>query len=279
MRLLRTSLLVLSLTAGGVAAVSTAGAKGQAVDLAVNIGVGPTSRDLRPQLNGASVQTDLRFWAGPGVDLISALPATPMVRFDLPVGVSFGGNDLPDPTEGCTATATSATCSLALEPVAGRNGVGWGWDLVAAAPGSYVLTAELVQSTDVDPDPSNDRATVTVVASAPQPPGGGGGGGGGGSASVRASGVKLSPPRPKAGSRLVASVRVTRGGSAVKPTGVTCTASVAKSKVRGGAKSSSGVASCLFKTPKSGKGKSMLGSVSFRAGGQSFTKRFSTKLS
>jgi hypothetical protein len=274
MRLLRTSLLVISLT---VVVVASAGAKGAAVDLAMNIGVGSTLRDLRPQASGATVKTNLKLWAGPGVDLITALPATPTVRFDLPAGIAFGGTDLPDPTEGCTATATTATCSLALEPIAGRSGVSWGWDLVAAAPGSYVLTAELVQSTDVDPDPSNNRATVTVVASAPQPPSGGGGGGGG-SASVSAGAVKLSPAKPKAGSRLVASVRVTRGGSPVKPTGVTCTASVAKSKVRGGAKSSSGVASCLFKTPKAGKGKTLHGSVSFRAGGQSFTKRFSAKL-
>jgi len=276
LRPLRTSLLATSLAAVGIVAASTAGAKGQAVDLAMNIGVGSTVRDLRPQASGATVQTNLRFFAGPGVDLITALPATPTVRFDLPSGVSFGGNDLPDPTEGCTATATTATCSLALEPVAGRSGVGWGWDLVAAAPGSYVLTAELVQSTDVDPDLSNNRATVTVVASAPQPPGGGGGGGG--SASVSASAVKLSPAKPKAGSRLVASVRVTRGGSPVKPTGIACAAALGKAKIRGGAKSSSGVASCLFKTPKAGKGKTLLGSVSFRAGGRSFTKRFSTKL-
>lgn len=278
MRLLRTPLLAAVVTAVVVTISSTAGAKGAAVDLSVNIGVGSTLRDVRPQLNGATVQTQLKFWAGPGVDLITALPADVTVRFELPQGVAFGGMDLPDSTESCTGTATTATCTAPLEPISGRNGVGWGWDLAAAAPGSYVLTAEVVQSSDVDPDPSNDRATVTVVASEPQPPGGGGGGGGGGAASVSASAVKLSPAKPKAGSKVVASVRVTRGGSPVKPTGIACTATIGKSKVKGGAKSSSGLASCLFKTPRAGKGMTMLGSVAFKAGGQGFTKRFSARL-
>lgn len=49
-------------------------------------------------------------------------------------------------------------------------------------------------------------------------------------------------------------------------------------KVKGGAKAASGLASCLFTTPKSAKGKTLAGSVSFRAGGQPFTKRFSVRL-
>jgi hypothetical protein len=64
----------------------------------------------------------------------------------------------------------------------------------------------------------------------------------------------------------------------VTPTGIACAATIGKTKVNGGAKSSSGAASCLFKTPTSAKGKKMLGSVSFTAGGQSFTKRFSARL-
>ena len=125
---------------------------------------------------------------------------------------------------------------------------------------------------------SNNKAAVTIVVTEPSTGGGSGGSGGTGAASASASAVKLSPAKPKAGSTLVASVRVTRGGSAVKPTGIACAATVGKTKVKGGAKSSSGLASCLFKTPKAGKGKTMLGSVSFKAGGQSFTKRFSAKL-
>jgi hypothetical protein len=48
--------------------------------------------------------------------------------------------------------------------------------------------------------------------------------------------------------------------------------------MKGASKTASGVASCLFKTPKSAKGKTLLGSVSFAAGGTSFTKRFSARL-
>ena len=279
MRLVRLGTIVLA-AVGMAAFTSGAGAKGAAVDVDAFVGVGSTLRDVRPQLNGATVQTKLKFWAGPGIDLITALPATVAVRFDLPAGVAFGGVDLPDPTESCTGTATSATCTVPLEPIAGRNSGGWGWDLVAAAPGTYVLTAEIVQASDTDPDLSNNRATVTIVASdAPSSGGGSGGGGsGGGSAAIAASAVKLSPATPKAGSTVVASVRVTKGGSPVRPTGIACSATVGKTKVKGGAKSASGVASCLFRTPVGGKGKILAGSVSFAAGGQSFTKRFSAKL-
>ena len=95
---------------------------------------------------------------------------------------------------------------------------------------------------------------------------------------VTAGAVKLSPAKAKAGSTLVASVRVTKGGSPVRPARIACSASVGGAKVRGGARSSSGLASCLFKTPKSGKGKTMVGSVSFTAGGQRFAKRFAARL-
>ena len=77
---------------------------------------------------------------------------------------------------------------------------------------------------------------------------------------------------------MVASVRVTKGGSPVRPSGIACAASIGGSKVKGGAKAASGVASCLFKTPKSAKGKAMSGSISFRAGGRAFKKRFSARL-
>jgi len=240
----------------------------------VSIGVGTSLRDMRGQPNGATAQTKLSFVGGPGLDLINPEAATPAVRFTLPPGISFGGHDLPDSSEGCTATQSTATCSWHLEPIAGRNSINWGWDLVAASPGTYLLTAELV---DMDADSSNNRATLTVVANDSPATGGGAGGGGAGSAAA-ASAVKLSPVKPKAGSTLVASVRVTKGGSPVRPTGIGCAASIGRTKLRGAPRSASGVASCLFKTPKSAKAKQLTGSVSFRAGGSSFAKRFAARL-
>ena len=260
---------------------SIAGAAPAAVDLYVTLWAGTSLRDLRGQPNGATVQTPLSFWSGPGLDLINPEAATAAVRFTLPPGISFGGQDLPDANEGCTATQTTATCSWHLEPVAGRNSINWGWDLKAAAPGSYVFTAELVEHSGGDAEPSNNRATLTIIAGDAAAPGGGaggGGGGGGGAAAAKASAVKLAPARPSAGSTVVASVRVTRGGSPIRPTGVSCSGSIGGTKVRGSAKSSSGVASCLFRTPKGAKGKTLSGSVAFRAGGTAFTKRFAAKL-
>ena len=69
-----------------------------------------------------------------------------------------------------------------------------------------------------------------------------------------------------------------QGGSPVRPTGIMCAGSIGKVKVKGGARAASGVASCLFRTPKAAKGKALTGSVSFRAGGSTFTKRFATML-
>ena len=48
--------------------------------------------------------------------------------------------------------------------------------------------------------------------------------------------------------------------------------------MKGAPRSASGVASCLFKTPKSAKGKVLAGTVSFSAGGTAFAKRFVAKL-
>jgi hypothetical protein len=131
-----------------------------------------------------------------------------------------------------------------------------------------------VEPSGGDADASNNRATLTVVASDAPSSGGESTG-----SAVATSAVKLSPAKPKAGSTVVASVRVTKGGSPVRPTRIACAASVGKAKTKGTPKSASGVASCLFRTPRSARGKSLTGSLSFRAGGASFTKRFATRLS
>jgi hypothetical protein len=237
---------------------------------------------MRPVANGGSVDVQgPAFAAGVVVDLITALPASARVRFELPPGTRWGP-DAPDPSEQCTSTAASGECNTGmLEPIITRNSVGWAWDIVADQPGSYVLRAAIVEASEKDPDLSNNTVSVTVVVTGASSGGGGGSSGSGGTgdtAAAKASAVTLSPARPRAGSTVVASVRVTRGGSAVRPTGVTCTGSIGKTKVKGGARAASGVASCLFKTPKTAKGKALAGSVSFRAGGSAFTKRFATTL-
>ena len=59
--------------------------------------------------------------------------------------------------------------------------------------------------------------------------------------------------------------------------GVTCATSIGRVKLKGAGKTASGVASCLFKTPKGAKGRTLHGSISFIAGGTSFTKPFAAK--
>lgn len=257
---------------------STAGAAPSAVDVAVNVGAAVTNTGP-PALaaNGSTVTVKSRnFYVFVDVSLIAPVAAKGTFRAELGSGLSWGA-DSPDPTEQCTSTPTTGECQTPdLQPIVGQGDAGWFWNVVAAQNGTYTFRAGLITISDTDSDPSNDASSITIVVdeSAPpsQPPPGGG------AAAPKASGVRLSPTRPKAGSTIVASVRVTRGGSAVRPSGVTCSASLGGAKIKGAPKAASGVASCLFKTPKSAKGKAMSGAVSFRAGGTAFTKRFATKL-
>jgi hypothetical protein len=271
----RTTATLGLLVAAVCALASAAGAAPRAnVDLQIDIVVGSSVRTARSVPNGGTATVaGLNLAAGVEIGLITALPASAKVRLTLPDGLTWG-TDLPDPGEGCTSTASTGECQTpVLEPIAGRNAVGWGWDVVAARTGSYVLRAEIVSASDPDPEPSNDTASVTVVvteASSPPPPGGGGG--------VRVGAAKVSPAKPKAGSTVVATVRMTDGANPTRPSGVTCTATAGAAKVRGVGRAGNGAATCTYRTPKSGKGKLLRGSVSFTAAGAKYTKRFSVKL-
>jgi hypothetical protein len=257
--------------------VGAAGAAPTAVDVQLDIGAATQRGQNLPLIpNGGTVTvTRLNFVAGTVAELITSQPAAVKVRLELAPGLSWG-SDLPDPTEDCTSTPTSGECQTpALQPITGQTGWGWQWDVVAERAGSYVIRSAIIEASEPDPDQSNNSSSITVVVA---PSGGPGGGGGGGTAAVVAGGVKLAPAKPTAGATFVASVRVTRGGSPVRPAGVTCSGSIGKAKVKGAPKAASGIASCRFKTPKSAKGKALAGTMSFRAGGQRFTKRFTARL-
>ena len=263
-------------TLGGAvcALASSAGAAPEAVDLQLDIVVGPSVRTGRPVPNGTTVTvTGLNFAAGINVDLITPQPASAKVRLTLPDGLTWG-SDLPDPTESCTSTPSTGECQTPLlEPILGRNGAGWGWDVVAARAGSYLLRAQILSASEPDPEPSNDSASVTVVVteapSPPPPPRAGG-------ASVGTA--KLSPAKPKAGSTIVASVRMTAGGSPLRPSGVACTATAGATKLKGVGRAGNGSATCTYRTSKSAKGKVLRGAVSFAAAGAKYTRRFSARL-
>jgi hypothetical protein len=266
----------------GIAAVSTvmgasAGAAPTAVDVTLNIAAA-SQRAPNPTLvpnGGTATVTSLNFIAGTTVELITPQPASVKVRLELAQGLRWGP-DLPDGTEGCTSTATSAECqSPELQPITGQAGWGWEWDVIAERAGSYVLRSAIIAASESDPDPSNDSASITVVVA---PSSGGQPGGGGGSAAVTASVVKLVPGRPKAGKPLTARVLVTAGGAPVRPTRLACAGMLGKAKVKGEPKATLGSATCVYRTPKAAKGTTLRGTVSFTAGGTRFTKRFVARL-
>lgn len=268
----RTVLMLLTAGATVCALASSAGGAPTAVDIHVDIVVGTSPRTGRPVPNGGTATvTSLSFAAGVDVSLVTALPGSAKVRLTLPDGLAWG-SDLPDPTESCTSTSSTGECRTPpLEPIAGRNSVGWGWDVVAARTGRYVLRAEIVSASEPDPEPSNDTASVTVVVAETAPPPTPGGG-------VSVGAARLSPAKPKAGSTVVASVRMTAGSTPVRPSAITCAGTAGATKLAGVGRAGNGSATCTYRTPKSTKGRLLRGAVSFTADGARYTRRFSARL-
>ena len=220
---------------------------------------------------GTRTTSPFRLGIDVGVD--SGPPQNFTLRVALPDGLRWG-DDLPDPSEGCTGTAPTV-CTQKLEPnPAGTLGGGWIWDVVADRPGPYEVTAS-VQGELPDPNPVNNTLTFRfeIVASSS-----GEGGGGGGSVTVSASAVKLKPAKPKAGSPVTASVVVKADGAPVKPSKVACTGTLAGKKVTAKGTAGTGLASCRYVTTKSAKGKKLAGSMRITAKGKTITKRFAAKL-
>ena len=242
-------------------------ARPQAVDMQIDIAAGPgsvpTPNPLPPVPNGGTVTVrGLKFVAGTIVSLIAPEAAKARISFELPPGLSWG-TDYPDPTERCTSTPSTADCQSAeLEPITGLTDEGWLWDIVAAAPGRYVLRAAILDSSPTDAVPANNASSVTVVVLPV----------------VSAGSVALAPARPRAGARFAATVRVSASGNPAAPSGVRCRATLAGAQLRGSGKAASGAAVCTFRTSQSARGKLVRGSVSFSAAGTSFVRRFSTRL-
>ena len=134
-----------------------------------------------------------------------------------------------------------------------------------------MVRAEITQASTPDPNLANNSASVTVVV-APAPPSGGG------TVKVAAGAARLSPAKPKAGGTVKATVRVTANGAPVRPSGLACKGTIGSAKAKATKKAAVGSATCSYRTPKSAKGKTLRGSVSFTARGKKFTKRFSAKL-
>lgn len=257
---------------------TTAGAAPRQTDIALNLGASRNPNSGFGPSGSSVTVTSRNFYAIVDVSLISTTPGGSVrIAAELGGGLRWGA-DAPDPSENCTGTETTAACATRdLQPITGQSSDGWYWDVVAPANGTYTFSGRITGRSEVDPDPSNDSSSITIVVD--EPSGGGSGGGDQGpAATVVASAAKLSPAAPKAGSTVVASVRVTRGGSPIRPTAVVCTGAVGGLKVRGAAKAASGRASCQFRMPKAAKGKRFAGTIAFRAGGKTFAKRFAATL-
>lgn len=280
MRRLRTRWLFALGAVAAIAGAPSAVGASEAVDLELNIGASDRfeGHAVLTANGGTATVTRKNFVVHAEVDLITAASGgRPTIRFQLGEGLRWG-TDYPDAADGCTSTQTTGLCKspVDLQPVTGQSSIGYYYDVIATQDGSFAYSAEIVDTADVDPVLPNNRSAITIVVN--DTGGDSGGGGGSGGASVRAGSVKLSPVKPKAGSTVVASVRVTKGGSAVRPVRVSCVASIGKAKTKGAPTSKSGVASCRFKTPRSAKGKSLTGSISFHAGGSPFSRQFVARL-
>jgi hypothetical protein len=264
-----------------IAAIATlvlttfASAAPEAVDLELSVGAG-TSGDPPPSPNGTTLSIpDRNFLVTVEIALITPSPAKAKVRVALGGGLQWG-TDAPDPTERCTSTPSTGDCETnELTPVTGGTSGGWIWDVVAPQNGTYTFRAEIVEASDTDPDPSNNASAITVVvneaATPPPPPAPA-------PVVVSASAVRLSAAKPRAGSLVTASVRVTAGGSAIKPSKVACSGTVGGVKLAGKPRAAAGRATCTYRPPKTAKGKRLRGAISFTARGKRFTKRFSATL-
>jgi hypothetical protein len=182
------------------------------------------------------------------------------VRFELARGLRWGV-DLPDASDNCTSTPSAAICTAPESISPGNQPVGWIWDVVADSPGTYVLKAD-GESSVSDPDVSDNSSSVTVIVEA----------------TIAASAAKVTPSKPKAGSVISVRVDVTAAGNAVDPAGVSCAGTITGSKVRGTPRHGLGRATCVYRTPKSAKGKVLRGVIAFTANGTKVSRRFAVKL-
>jgi hypothetical protein len=188
----------------------------------------------------------------------------------LPTGLRWGA-DGPDPSEGCTGTQP-AICSQQMQRnQVGTVGGGWVWDVLAERGGFYEITAT-IQPDRPDPNASNNTATFRFEVRQPAS-------GGGRTVSRAVAGtVKLVPARPRAGSVVAANVRVSAGDTRLRPNKIRCFGTVGAMRLKGIARAGSGIATCRYRLPKTARGKTLRGTISFTARGRSFTKRFAARL-
>jgi len=274
-QLVAPGIVAVIVVAPGALAVSAAPAARTVANVSVNITVDQAlaSRRDNPTIvpnGGTKTLSKPNFVAGAVLSSVGPDPVGVRMRLELPPGLHWG-SDAPDPSENCTGTVNVGDCHTAadLDPNQFRGDSGWVWDLVADAPGSYILKAEIVETSTPDTDPTDNSSSVTVVIT---------GSDNGGDSGVKTGPVKLSPAALRAGSIVVARVRVTSSGSPTRPTKLACSAKVGALAIRGRAQATVGTATCVFRTQKTMSGKTLRGTLIFTAGGTRVVKHFAAKL-
>jgi hypothetical protein len=259
-RLVLASTLVASALA--VAGASTARGEGAADDVSLAVGL--------EMSQSPSETTSLNFKIFVEVSSAGGVEQRFTATIRLPAGLRWGA-DGPDPSEGCSGTEPAVCTQTMQRNQAGTVAGGWTWDVVAERAGAYEITAT-VQPERPDPNVANNTSTLRFEVR-PRTSGGGGTASG-----VAASSVKLVPTRPRAGSVIAASVRVSAAGTGVRPSNIRCRATVGGAGLPVTARAGVGIATCLVRSPKTAKGKTLRGTISFAAAGRTFTRRFAARL-
>jgi hypothetical protein len=260
-RLLVLATLVLAFGAAFAGPAAARATEGDDVVMAIRLAT--TGADAGAPTAGSSFKVDYE------IDTTAGLVQNVKLTVALPGGLHWGA-DGPDPGEGCEGTAPAVCSQKLYDTGVGTIGGGYVWDVVADAPGTYDVSA-FVETTEPDPNTSNNSATLEfVVAPASTPTSA--------HAAVSATTAKIGPAKPKAGSPVTVTVRVSAGGTAVRPRAITCAARIGNAKARWVRKAAKGSASCRFATPHNAKGKALRGTISFTAGSKKITRRFSTRL-
>ena len=246
--------------------VGSAPAASATSNLVLNLLAGNTRSDavILPTGQTATVKS-LSFKVGMTVENVGPDQADVVrLRLVLPAGLRWG-TDLPDPSENCTSTPTTAECRSPYPLDSNdlsKRATGWGWDVTADAPGTYILQSAVTESSSSDPDISNNSSSASVAVTL----------------AVAASAAKVSPARAKAGSVVSARVAVTAGGEPVTPTDVSCSGRIGNARLSGARDATAGAAICRFRTPRRAAGKTLRGTIAFTANGTKLTRRFAVKL-
>ncbi len=251
----------------------TARAAPSEADFQIDIGIATTfGTSAFPAVpNGGTATVASRdFLVGVRVRLIPAQSESATMRLELSDGLTWGA-DNPTATANCTGTTRTAECqTMPIRPdPAGDTEEHFGWNVVASRLGRFTVKAEIVAGSTPDPVLANNAASVAVIVAEFT---------GVGSGSVTAGGARITPARPKAGSIVSAAVRVLADGPPVRPTAVKCTGTLARSKLDGTPHAGRGTATCTYHPPRSAKGKTLRGTISFKVRTKGFMRRFSVRL-